>query len=52
MDKCKIVQQLMIGILCDDSTGSKEAADLLALVCDVYCVLLFSHLVSWDRCGT
>ena len=24
-----------------------------ALVCDVFCVvLLLSHLVSWDRCGT
>ena len=29
-----------------------ERADLLALVCDVYCDLLLSHLVSWDRCGT
>ena len=29
-----------------------ERADLLALVCDVYCVLILSHVVSWVRCGT
>ena len=29
-----------------------ERADLLAFVCDVYCVLLHSHVVSWVRCGT
>ena len=29
-----------------------ERADLLALVGDVYCILLLSHVVSWVRCGT
>ena len=29
-----------------------ERADLLALVGDVYCILLLSHVVSCDRCGT
>ena len=29
-----------------------EKADLLALVGDVYCILLLSHMVSWVRCGT
>ena len=29
-----------------------ERADLLALVCDVYCDLLLSHLVSWDKRGS
>ena len=29
-----------------------ERADRLALVCDVYCVLLLSYVVSWVRCGT
>ena len=24
----------------------------MALVCDVYCEFVLSHLVSWDRCGT
>ena len=29
-----------------------ESADLLALVCDVYCdFFLLSRLVSWVRCG-
>ena len=27
-------------------------ADLLALVGDVYCILLLSHVVSWVRYGT
>ena len=32
----------------------RERADLLDLVCDVYCdfVFFFAHLVSWDRCGS
>ena len=30
----------------------KERANLLALVCDVYCDSLLSNLVSWDRCGS
>ena len=30
----------------------RERADLLALVGDVYCSLLLSHMVSWVRCGT
>ena len=29
-----------------------ERADPLALVGDVYCILLLSHVVSWIRCGT
>ena len=29
-----------------------ERADLLALVGDVYCILLLSNVVSWVRCGT
>ena len=29
-----------------------EMADLLALVGDVYCILLLSHVVSWVRFGT
>ena len=29
-----------------------ERADLLALVGDVNCILLLSHVVSWLRCGT
>ena len=29
-----------------------ESVDLLALVGDVYCILLLSHVVSWVRCGT
>ena len=29
-----------------------ERADQLALVSDVYCILLLSHVVSWVRCGT
>ena len=29
-----------------------ERADLLALVGDVYCILLLSHVVSWVRCVT
>ena len=29
-----------------------DRADLLALVCDVYVVLLLSHVVFWVRCGT
>ena len=28
-----------------------ERADLLALVCDVYCELVTFPLVSWVRCG-
>ena len=27
-------------------------ARLLALVCDVYCGIAFSSVVSWARCGT
>ena len=30
----------------------RERAELLALVGDVYCILLLSHVVSWIRCGT
>ena len=26
--------------------------DLFALICDVYVILLLSHLISLDRCGT
>ena len=29
-----------------------ERADLLALVGDVYCILLLFHVVSWFGCGT
>ena len=29
-----------------------ERTDLLALVGDVSCILLLSHVVSWVRCGT
>ena len=29
-----------------------ERADLLALVCGVYCELVTFPLVSWVRCGT
>ena len=29
-----------------------ERAVVLALVCDVDCVFLLSHVVSWVRCGT
>ena len=29
-----------------------KRAILLALVGDVYCILLLSHVVSWVRCGT
>ena len=29
-----------------------ERADILALVGDVYCILLLFHVVSWVRCGT
>ena len=29
-----------------------EGADPLALVDDVYCILLLSLVVSWVRCGT
>ena len=29
-----------------------ERADLLALVCDVYCEFVAFPLVSWVRCGT
>ena len=29
-----------------------ERADLLALVGDVYCIFVTSHVVSWVRCGT
>ena len=29
-----------------------ERADLLALVCGVYCEFVTSPLVSWVRCGT
>ena len=29
-----------------------ERADLLALVCGVYCEFFTSSLVSWVRCGT
>ena len=29
-----------------------ERADLLALACDVNCVLSLSDVVSWVRCGT
>ena len=29
-----------------------ERADLLALVCDVYCEFVIFPLVSWVRCGT
>ena len=29
-----------------------ERTDLLTLVCDVYCVLLLSHVESQVRCGT
>ena len=28
-----------------------ERVDLLALVGNVYCILLLSHVVSWARCG-
>ena len=28
-----------------------ERADLLALVGDVYCILILSHVVSWVGCG-
>ena len=29
-----------------------ERADLLAIVVDVYCIFVFSNVVSWVRCGT
>ena len=29
-----------------------KRTDLLALVGDVYCILLLSHVLSWVRCGT
>ena len=29
-----------------------ERADLLALVGDVYCIFVLSHVVFWVRCGT
>ena len=29
-----------------------KRADLLALVCGVYCEFVTFQLVSWDRCGT
>ena len=29
-----------------------ERADLLALVCDVYCEFVTFPLISWVRCGT
>ena len=29
-----------------------ERADLLALVGDVYCIFVTSHVVSWVWCGT
>ena len=31
---------------------SPERADLLALVCGVYCEFVTFPLVSWVRCGT
>ena len=31
---------------------SLERADLLALVGDVYCIFVISHVVSWVRCST
>ena len=33
------------------SPAGGRGSDLLALVDDVYCVLLLSHVVSWVRCG-
>ena len=41
-----------VSVHCCLVVTGRESADLLALVCDVYCDLLLSHLVSWDRCGT
>ena len=29
-----------------------ERIDLMALVGDLYCILLLSYAVSWVRCGT
>ena len=29
-----------------------ERSELFALVGDVYCIFLLSHVVSWVRCGT
>ena len=33
-------------------TGNTERADLLALVCGVFCEFVTFPLVSWVRCGT
>ena len=32
-------------------TPAGKRADLLALVGDVYCILLLSHVEHWVRCG-
>ena len=40
-------------VLCCLVVTCWERADLLALVCDVYCFfLLLSHVVSWVSCDT
>ena len=39
-------------LLCGRLLGGGGGADLLALVCGVYCEFVTFPLVSWVRCGT
>ena len=43
---------LMLSVHCCLVVTCWERADLLALVGDVYCILLLSHVVSWVMCDT
>ena len=38
--------------LCASWSPAGEGADLLALVCGVFCEFVTFPLVSWVRCGT
>ena len=46
MSSCASVYMCFVVYLC------WERADLLALVCGVYCEFVTFPLVSWVRCGT
>ena len=46
------VSHAFSSVLCCLVVTCLERADLLALVGDVHCILLLSHVVSWVRFGT
>ena len=46
---CYVFVRVCLYVLCGHLLGG---ADLLALVCGVYCEFVTFPLVSWVRCGT